>query len=168
MKVELRVLAWTHVGLGSLGLLGSLTVLSWLSRNPDHAHSQLLNIAGPAAAMAILVWFAPMVAGGYLMLRGRPLGRLLIWAESALLLGMFPVGTMLAGFGIWALMRPANRVAFQPIPRGFGKALLAGLAALSILAAMLGIGYLFRDQLNARSTIPANATVPEFPIRDLP
>ena len=168
MSLELRVLAWMHVILGGLGAIMALTVLSWLGRNPDHAQSQFLNAAGPLAALALLVWFAPMLAGGVLMLRGKPPGRLLVWAESALLLALFPVGTALAGFGIWALMRPANQLPFQPVPRGFGKAVLAVLAALSILGVMLGIGYLFRDQLNERSITRSNATVPEFPVRQLP
>lgn len=157
MKAELKVLAWIHIVLGGLGLLLCLTVLSWLGRNPDHAHSQLLHAAGPVVGLAILIWFGPMLAGGYLILRGRPLGRLLVWAESALLLGLFPVGTALAGFGIWALMRSANQLSFQPVPRGFGKAVLIVLAAMSILGAIVGTGYLFREQIETAPDIVLKA-----------
>lgn len=168
MSFGLKALAWVHIVLGALGLLMSLTVLSWLSRNPDHSGSQFLVAAGPGAAMAILVWFGPMLAGGVMLLRKHPLARVVLWAESALLLGLFPIGTALAGYGIWVLMRPENRMPFQPVPPGFGKAVLVVLAALSILAAMLGVGYLFRDQLNEGSITPPNATVPEFKPPEIP
>jgi hypothetical protein len=148
VQAHVRILGWTHAVLGGLGLLVVLSAFSWLANDPG-ANERLRELVGWAAVLSGGAWFVPMLAGGIGLLRGARWARPLAWAESALLLGLFPIGTALAGYGIWVLSRPAPGPDFARLAKGVEQAVLLGGAALSILGVIVGIGYLFREQIEA-------------------
>ena len=101
-------------------------------------------------------WFLPATLGGWGILAGKRWGRWLIWSLSALMLPIIPVGTVLGGVGVFVLFSDRAETtddfgqamtSVKASGRRYVEVALAALAALAILAGMIGIGYLFRDQI---------------------
>jgi hypothetical protein len=70
------------------------------------------------------------------------------------------VGTALAGYGVWVMLRTRRddlatgaMVAFDGWLKRSWTLLLAALAAVVTLAVMIGVGYFFRDYLEPKSDV---------------
>jgi hypothetical protein len=110
--------------------------------------------------MLTFAYFGPSLVGGIGLLRGQPWARALIWVQASLLILLIPVGTALAGYGIWVMLRTRSAdlatnamVAFDGWLKRSWTLLIAALAAIVTLAAMIGVGYLFRDYLDPKSDV---------------
>jgi hypothetical protein len=151
-----RALGWVHAVVGGLGSGIGVLFLSQLTK--DSGYEQLASWLAPLIFMAMAIWFLPSLAGGWGVLAGARWARPVLWLQAPLLLLLFPVGTVLGGFTIWALLRSREHVDAAAenarweigtrtwLKRRVG-AILALLAAIGLLGAMIGLGYLFRDQL---------------------
>jgi hypothetical protein len=123
------------------------------SANP--VDRELISIVGPIFLLFAIPYFLPSFIGGLGLLRGWPWARAVIWTEAALLAFFMPVGTVLAGFTLWALL-PARGETISSdgwigglerrLANSARPALIA-LAAVATLGAMIGLGYLFREQI---------------------
>jgi hypothetical protein len=110
--------------------------------------------------MLTFAYFGPSLVGGIGLLRGQPWARALIWVQASLLILLIPVGTALAGYGIWVMLRTRSAdlatnamVAFDGWLKRSWTLLIAALAAIVTLAAMIGVAYLFRDYLDPKSDV---------------
>jgi hypothetical protein len=157
---RVRILAWVHIVLGGIGLAPSILLVLAFIVDRDEAHRAVItNVFAPILGMLALVYFIPSFVGGIGLLRGKPWARAVIWIEAAFLAPLIPVGTLLAGLTLWAL--PPNKLfpgedggmgAFnRMLARAVRPAVLA-LAALATLATIIGLGYVFRDQVEQIDT----------------
>ncbi len=97
-----RLLAWTYLFLGAGRLGGGLFLCVGL---------WLVGPAGRVAfdgflvlfLVAFLIFLLPAMVGGFGLLFGRPWGRIVAAIVSGMLLFLFPVGTAVGIFGLWAL-----------------------------------------------------------------
>jgi hypothetical protein len=98
-----RILAWIHTLLGGAGLvLGTWACLTLLA---DPEGGAALYYIGPIFGFLAVLYFAPGFLGGVGVLLGKPWGRWILIALSFVLLLAIPIGTVLGGFGLWALLR---------------------------------------------------------------
>jgi hypothetical protein len=155
LKIGLSLLGWIHLVLGSLGLVPGVLVCGAILLWDDPARRDLINIFGPIFGFLSVAYFIPSFVGGLGLLRGRPWARAVIWIESALLAFAIPIGTVLAGLSIWVLLSHRDETAsygsrIHAVERWLAskrELFLAALAAIGTLGAMIGLGYLFRDQI---------------------
>lgn len=137
--------------LGGAGLLvGSIVCLGLMA---DAQGERALYYIGPLFLFLTAGYFAPAFVGGIGLLRGAFWGKVAIAALSALLLLAIPVGTLLGGFGLWALAKapPAVTAAPRPgapdvlPPRAVG--LLVAMAAVACgFVVLLGAGFRLHHQ----------------------
>ncbi|MDP3739842.1 MAG: hypothetical protein Q8R02_20815 [Hyphomonadaceae bacterium] len=141
--------------LGGAGLVVGLALCAAVATSADPAHRELIGVVGPIFLLLAIPYFIPSFLGGVGLLRSWPWARAVIWAEAALLVFLIPVGTVLAGFTLWALL-PARGEAIagdggiatvERMLAGWVRPALIGLAAIATLGAIIGLGYLFRDQI---------------------
>lgn len=99
----IAVLAWLHIGLGLMGLIvGCLFCLElWLI--PGWLADFALAFALPIFICLTTVLFLPAMVGGIGLLRGKAWARIIIFLLSLALIFLFPLGTILGGFGLVAL-----------------------------------------------------------------
>ena len=143
-----------HLLTGGIGFAVGTALCLGIAADATYRHS--LSFMFQLFFALACFWFLPATLGGWGILVGKRWGRWIIWSLSALMLPIIPVGTGLGGVGVLVL-----RSARAETSDNFGQAMtsvkasgrqyvelaLAALAALAILAGMIGIGYLFRDQL---------------------
>jgi hypothetical protein len=143
-----------HLVIGAIGLGISAIVCVGVAADAEYRNT--LAFLVQLAMMFSIVWFIPGAIGGWGLLAGRRWGRWIIWALSALMLPLIPVGTVLGGVGVWVLFSTRKKLdqgferaittVEKTAPRYYGFA-LAAMAAIAILAGMIGLGYLFRNQI---------------------
>jgi hypothetical protein len=143
-----------HLLIGAIGLGISAIVCVGVAADNEYRHT--LAFLVQLALTFSVVWFAPGVIGGWGLLTGKRWGRWIIWALSALMLPLIPVGPVLGGAGVWVLLSTREKLdqgfertitaVEKAAPRYYGFA-LAALAAIVTLAGMIGLGYLFRNQI---------------------
>jgi hypothetical protein len=126
----------------------------------DPAYYEIVAGFGWVLGMLTFAYFGPSLAGGVGLLRSQPWARALIWVQASLLILLIPIGTALAGYGIWVMLRTRRddlatgaMVAFDGWLKRSWALLLAAIAAIVILAVMLGAGYLFRDYIEPKSDV---------------
>jgi hypothetical protein len=171
LNVGVRVLGWVHLLTGGIGLAIALAACIGIGADPTYRHT--LAYLVPFFLMVACFWFLPATVGGWGLLTGRRWGRWIIWALSALMLSLIPVGTILGGAGVWVLFATREKASdsFEQAittvkvtaPRYYGFA-LAALAAVAILAGMIGVGYLFRHQIEGDRPAPPLSVVPPMPL----
>lgn len=155
MKLRLRVLAWSHVAIGGLGLGAFLILAAAAAGEPAYADE--FAWMGGLTGVLSLIYFAPMLAGGIGLLTGKPWARALLWGEAAALALLIPVGTVLAGFSLWALLTTVDlsgdggmALIEQRVKRML-HALVLILIGLFILGVIIGAGWVFRDVIDPPS-----------------
>src|SRR5688572_8700380 len=141
----------------------SLTLMTVLILERDPAYYEIVAGFAWVLGMLTFAYFGPSLVGGIGLLRGQPWARALIWVQASLLILLIPVGTLLAGYGVWVMLRTRDRdggglatsavVAFDGWLKRSGLLLLCALAAIVTLAAMIGLGHLFRDYLEPKSDV---------------
>jgi hypothetical protein len=154
LKGGLRLLALAHMALGGAGLALCAAFVAVAALSRDRAYEDELALFGWLLALAALVYFLPAFFGGLGLLKGWPWARAIIWIESAFLILLIPVGTLLAGLNIWVLLSTREVSAdggiakFEQAVRWSVRPLALALVALVVLGAMVGAGYLFRDVID--------------------
>lgn len=153
MRKRLVVLAWIHIVIGGagLGLLAALVGSVAMARDP--AYNDEFMLFGGLLGGLSLFYFAPMFAGGVGLLMRKPWARALLWIEAAILALAIPVGTLLAGYSLWALITTfevtTDGIArVERIIRNALRNIVLILIALFILGVIVGVGWLFRDQID--------------------
>lgn len=134
------LLAWTHVTLASLGLAAGLAlfVVLWTPQKPYLALA--FYVWAWPVTLAVLLLLTPL-AGGVGLIRRRPWARDMIIAVSAAYLFVFPLGTVLGGFGLWVLLRRCRVAAAAKRQGGRGALLLVMAGAVVLFAVILAAGY---------------------------
>lgn len=103
---QTRILAWIHIALGGGGMVIAGAILAlWLWITRDIAHIAILRVVVQIFVIVSVALLAPCLVGGIGLLHGQLWARIVIIAYSALLLIVFPFGTLLGGYGLWALLR---------------------------------------------------------------
>ena len=110
--------------------------------------------------MLTFAYFGPSLAGGIGLLSGQPWARALIWMQASLLILLIPIGTLLAGYGVWVMLQTRRAdlatnamVSFNGWLKRQWMLLVCAAAAIVTLAAMIGLGSLFRDYLEPKSDV---------------
>ena len=113
LDVHVRTVAWLHIVLGSL--VACMVVIFGVVFGQFGAAA--LSQSAPPGLMGwiiglftlfigyFLAYLALAILGGVLLLRGKPVGRVLTIIFSVLSLLNVPVGTALAVYSLWALLR---------------------------------------------------------------
>lgn len=170
MTTRQRMLGWTHIvfGVVGLGLAGLVLVSAGLAN--DAAYTDEYGFLLFWAGVLSVAYFVPSLIGGLGVLRGKVSGRLILWAEAALLLIFIPIGPLLAGYTIWALFTTRSAawenvgmINIQREVRARIDALIMIVVGLAILGAIVGIGWLFRDMIDppvAQELTPLPSGVP--------
>lgn len=129
-----KALAVLHIALGLAGLVaGAVTIASFWAI-PGRFSNMVLAFVVPIFLFLAIFLFIPSLLGGIGLLRGRAWGRIVILMLSGLMILIFPIGTALGGFGLWALLR---RHAHSALPRHFEAASDAPRMPLNYTAATL-------------------------------
>jgi len=138
------------VALGGAGLLAGSALCLGLMADPEGGRT--LYYVGPLFLFVAALYLAPAFIGGLGLLRGAVWARVVIGALSALLLLAIPVGTLLGGFGLWALARSPPPAKPAPSPRTPGPpsrapGLLVAMAAVGCgFVVVLGAGFRLHHQ----------------------
>jgi len=139
------------VALGGAGLLAGSALCLGLMADPEGERA--LYYVGPLFLFVAALYLAPAFIGGLGLLRGAFWARVVIGALSALLLLAIPVGTLLGGFGFWALARspppakPATSLKASPEPPGRVLGLLVAAAGVGCgFIVVLGAGFRLHHQ----------------------
>jgi hypothetical protein len=122
MESHVKVLGWLNVMFGGLGVLLSFAVLGGIV-----AVSSLFGIGGEEALLPIhiiaivggiitlftLLLSLPALLLGYGLLNLRPWARILGLVMSGLSLFHIPIGTALALYSFWVLLKPETEALFR-------------------------------------------------------
>jgi hypothetical protein len=122
MESHVKVLGWLYVIFGGLGVLLSFAILGGIV-----AVSSVFGIGGEDALLPIhiiaivggivtlftLLLSLPALLLGYGLLNLRPWARILGLVLSGLALFHVPVGTGLALYSFWVLLKPETEVLFH-------------------------------------------------------
>lgn len=155
MKLRLKILAWCHVVVGGLGLAAFALLLVSYGISRDPAYDDEMAWMGTGLGILSLAYFLPSLVGGIGLLRGRPIARLIIWAESAALALLVPVGTVLCAVSLWVLLSTWDPSEIRDglgsvelFVQRFLRTIMLILIALFILGVILLTGYVFRDVID--------------------
>jgi len=176
LRKRLVIMAWINIAIGGagVGLLAALVAAFVLARDPEYTDE--FTVLGSILGVFTLIYFLPMFLGGIGVLRRKVWGRALIWGVTPFLALATPVGTLLAGYNLWALITTVDTSAafssdsiarVERIVRNALRNIVLILIAMFILGTIVGIGWLFRDQIDP----PKNqilTPMPEMPKFDTP
>jgi hypothetical protein len=122
MATHVKVLAVISLALGSAGILGALFVsllfgvlasVVGASADPDAGVGvAVLGLTGTALAAYLLVTSAVAIACGWGLLKRRRWARILGIVFGAILLIMFPLGTVLGIYALWVLFSKDTEALF--------------------------------------------------------
>lgn len=154
MKLRLRILAWCHIVFGGVGLgaLATLVAAYGLARDP--AYDDEFALFGGMLGLLSIAYFLPSFVGGIGILQRIPWARWILWIEAGMLALAIPVGTVLAGLSIWALLTTredtadGGMAAFEAFVQRAVRPLMLALIAMFLLGVIVGVGYLFRDVID--------------------
>ena len=158
---------------GGLGLALTALLLAVGLVDTDESHRKILIIfLAPLMGLSV-VYFIPSFAGGLGVLRGVYWARGLLWIEAAFLALLVPVGTILSGLTLWALLPRKGEgpdidaqgadggiAKFEQLMLRWRRGAVLAIAALATLGAMIGLGYIFRDQIEALDPPPKQELTP--------
>lgn len=184
MKLRLRLLAWCHIVFGGVGLGALAALVLAYGAAHDPAYDDEFALFGGALGLFSSVYFLPSFVGGIGILRRMPWARWILWIEAGLLALAMPVGTVLAGLSLWALITTredtadGGMAAFEALVQRSVRPLVLALVAMFILGVIVAAGYVFRDVIDPprkQVLTPLSSGVPdpmperpEFRMRDLP
>lgn len=182
MRMRLVALAGIHIVIGGAGLLAFIALVGGFAAARDPEYNEEFSLIGGLLGMLTLIYFAPMFAGGVGLLLRKPWARALLWVETAALALLVPLGTLLAGYNLWALVTTfevtTDGIArVERVIRNSLRNIVLILIALFILGVILLAGWLFRDQFDPPrrqeltpmpSGVPPRVEPPEFRMPELP
>jgi hypothetical protein len=99
-----RALGWIYAALGALGLLGGLWMLLTLARDASPLGQATFGWMTALVIPFALLILLPALIGGIGLALSRPWGKVPAMIASAVLLLLFPLGTVLGGVGLWVLI----------------------------------------------------------------
>ncbi|MBW3555294.1 MAG: hypothetical protein KY466_17435 [Gemmatimonadetes bacterium] len=113
MRTHVKVLGWLYIILGLLGILGALVAFGVLSGigllSGDMGAFGFLTLLGGIAGIYLTVISIPNIICGLGLLRGWGGWVLVLAAVLAILnLPNFPIGTALAVYTFWVVIRLSN------------------------------------------------------------
>jgi hypothetical protein len=155
-----RFIAWTHIVLGGMGVALAIVIGIAYLLNPGAAENTGWIIG--LITLGTVSYFAPALIGGIGLLRGAMWGRIVLGVMSALILLAFPIGTLLGGVTLYAVIVKGGPIQFTAPSAQTSRVLLTMLAGLALFAAIIGLGYIFRDPLEGPKP-PANEILLEIP-----
>ncbi|MDP3493800.1 MAG: hypothetical protein Q8R82_11840, partial [Hyphomonadaceae bacterium] len=124
-----------------------------------------------------IAYFLPAFIGGFGLLRRWPWARSIIWMSSAMMALLVPIGTAIAGINLWVLLSTREISAdggiakFEDFVHRSVRPVVLMLIALGILGLIIGVGYIFRDQIDPPreqiltpmpSGVPDTSDMPRF------
>jgi hypothetical protein len=182
VKLRLKILAWVHIVFGGAGLGALALFIAVFAMAKDPAYEDEFAFFVGGLGLLSIMYFLPSFAGGIGVLRGLPWARAILWLEAALLAFAIPIGTVLAGLSLWALLTTRDISAdggmaqVEAFVHRAVRPLILALIALFTLGVILGLGYLFRDVIDPPreqiltpmpSMPPPAPERPEFELPDL-
>lgn len=150
----LRILAWAHLLVGALGLIVCWGVILIALSARDPAYEDEIAFFAGAFGIVSIGFFLPSFLSGLALLMRWPWARAVLWAESAFLALLIPIGTIIAGFNLWALLATREISAdggiakFEDFVRRSVRPVVLALIALLTLGVIVGLGYIFRDVID--------------------
>jgi hypothetical protein len=173
MPTGLRILGVVHVLFGLLGLLITGFLLIIMFGSPRQGDEDRIVFLFWGAVLTFF-YFLPSVSAGFGLAIGRQTSRPALWLESVLLLLFLPIGTVLGLVTMWMLYatrdptwdRPFFEKLYNFDWRSRLNALVLISIAMGILAAIIGMGYLFRDVIDPpvqQELTPMPSMPPQLP-----
>jgi hypothetical protein len=107
--MPVKILAWIHIAIAGTILFAISAFFIDLFVTWDAASKTDLEWVGPLFAIFGLPLLIPQLLGGVGLLRNAGWARIIIIVLSGIYLLMFPAGTILGAFGLWALLSRENR-----------------------------------------------------------
>jgi hypothetical protein len=179
LTYRLRILGWTMVALGAAGVALIAWLIAEMAKADAETQQAVLPWMAPLMLLGVIVYVAPLLIGGGGLLVGWKPAKWIIGTVCVLMLPAVPVGTAIGLFGLWGLLgdRLAKRAEAQAkaeqakdmqasagapmisprrrksprwaeLPPRVQILILMGVS-LGILGAMIGLGYIFREPLEA-------------------
>jgi len=149
---NIKILGWVHIVLSGLLLAFGLVLCVALLASGDKESRAGAMILPMFATMA--VWLLiPGLVGGIGLLYLQSWARILIIVLSLMHVFLFPIGTVLGGFGLWILLRPEAKAAFGDamlrsmsaaaarLPPGASPQPFMGMGGLLLAIAGVGAGF---------------------------
>lgn len=135
-----RALGWIHAVLGGIGLAVGLFFCIALLRDPSGSTAGYYVF--PIFGFVAVIFLLPMLIGGVGLIQGQAWARIILIILSALFVLVFPVGTLLGGYGLWVLLSEKGQSVDGGVPPAstvpaYDKRFLSGQAGL--LVAMAGV-----------------------------
>jgi hypothetical protein len=132
--------------------LGVLVLACAGARDP--ASDDTFAFFGGVLGLFSIVHFLPSFVGAIGILRRIPWVRWILWIEAGMLALAMPVGTVLAGLSLWALITTrqdtvdGGMAAFEAFAQRAVRPLVLALIAMFSLGMIVGAGCLFRDVID--------------------
>lgn len=108
---HVRIVAWLNIGMGVMGVMGALFITTlggalWMSVPYISTSGEDRFILGIASVIIVFVGVlsALSIVGGWGLLRGKRWARILVLILSFPGLFGFPIGTLISGYTLWALL----------------------------------------------------------------
>jgi hypothetical protein len=143
MSTPLRAIAWIYAILGAAGLAGGFALLVGIGLSGSPGAADAIGWVSFFFVLAAIPYLLPALLGGWAVLTGRRWGRVPCGIVSVLLLPAFPFGTLLGGFGLWALVRspaPPSPARRAPVRAAAGAPGFRPGPLFDLLAAMALVG----------------------------
>ncbi len=154
--IRTKVLGWALIAFGVVGAaLGAFIAIAYIGADSAQRHSG----AGLLGMMGMIQVFivAPCLLGGIGLLSGQRWGRVAAGVACLFLLLVIPVGTVVGVYGLWALLSTLAAEArsgrfelptfSEAFVRDYFQKIGLIVIAMAILGAIIGLGYVFRDQV---------------------
>lgn len=98
------IVAWLYLVVGSFGLFCGVVIAGIYVTSASARSGRGFDFVVPLYLMLATLFFVPSFAGALALLKGRAWGRVLLILESVLMLLLIPIGTLLGGYALWALL----------------------------------------------------------------
>ena len=158
LSTPLLVVAWIYLILGGLGLAGGTALCIGLALDTDPRSTEAFAWIGFFFAIVAIFYLVPAVIGGLGLLRGKAWARVPVAIVSVLLLFAFPIGTLLGGYALWAVVSAYSEgVPSAVTPSAAPLARAGSDPVIGLLVAMAGVAAGFVVMLWAGFTLHHDA-----------
>lgn len=117
MTTHVKVLGLLYIFLGALGLVGAATLVVIVAGSGiisgDQTAIQVTGIVAFVLGMLVIVFSTPGIIAGIGLLNMKSWARILTLVLGVMNLPNFPLGTLLGGYTLWALLDESNARLFE-------------------------------------------------------